>query len=602
MFAIAIELLAGRYTATQFNDRSAAEWPPHPARLYSALVAAWADSDDPDPDERAALRWLEEQGAPAIHCGQEHLRSVVTHFVPVNDPSALTRGDSWAQSTYASLQGGRLAVLEAERAGDPKALKRAQATLAKAEKKATEDAAKVGKPTGSESRAIAGAVLEVLPENRGKQGRSYPTVIPDETSVWFTWPDAQPSHEVMQALDVLLSRVGRIGHSSTLVACRCSDTGPEEKPAWVPAGPGATASGARLRVPRAGLLDRLELAYATHHGEEPRTLPAAMTSYRQPAAERASLRRPVLGGDWYILGFSQDDPGNQKLPYAIQALAVTKAARGAILAHSVQPVPEFLSGHQNSATGSGATPPLRAPHLAIVPLMNAGNPHSDGTIFGIALVLPVTATDEDRDAVETALTAWADAGFRLTMPSAGAGGPVLYRLDGLGVDRATEAREPAWLTAGLAGRRKTVRREYWCSPARRWLTVTPIALDRFPGNLRSRQPQTRERAEMEAAAGIAQACVNAGLADRADDVSVTVRLDAPLVGLPASPGGQRGPGQRWYPGYQTGSGVARAGVHAEIEFREPVQGPVLIGAGRFLGYGLCLPYDRDRARTTGGRG
>jgi CRISPR-associated protein Csb2 len=321
-----------------------------------------------------------------------------------------------------------------------------------------------------------------------------------------------------------------------------------------------------------------------------------MTSYRQPKAERASLRRPVLGGDWYILGFRQDDSRNQRFPYAIQALAVTRATRSALLAHSQQPVPAFLSGHQDQATGNGATPPLRAPHLAVVPLMNAGNPHSDGTIFGIALVLPVTATSGDRDAVETALTAWAEAGFRLTIPGARADGSVLYQLEGLGVDRATEDREPAWLTAGLAGRRKTVRREYWCRPARRWLTVTPIALDRFPGNLRSRQSRTRERAEMEAAAGIAQACVNAGLADRAEDVTVTVRLDAPLVGLPASPGGQRGPGQRWYPSYQTGSGVARAGVHAEIEFPELVQGPVLIGAGRFLGYGLCLPVRTGEAQ------
>jgi len=40
---------------------------------------------------------------------------------------------------------------------------------------------------------------------------------------------------------------------------------------------------------------------------------------------------------------------------------------------------------------------------------------------------------------------------------------------------------------------------------------------------------------------------------------------------------------------QTGSGTPRACVHAEIEFTEPVRGPVLVGAGRYFGYGLCLP-------------
>jgi len=90
MLAIAVELLSGRYTATQFNDRNRPEWPPHPARLFSAMVAAWADNDDPDPAERSALRWLEEQDPPSIHCGERYSRSVVTHFVPVNDPTALT--------------------------------------------------------------------------------------------------------------------------------------------------------------------------------------------------------------------------------------------------------------------------------------------------------------------------------------------------------------------------------------------------------------------------------------------------------------------------------------------------------------------------------
>src|ERR1700689_1775422 len=94
MFAITVELLAGRYTATQFNDRNRPEWPPHPARLFSAMVAAWADNDEPDSAERSALRWLEEQDPPFIHSGEEHRRSVVTHFVPVNDPTALTSGAS----------------------------------------------------------------------------------------------------------------------------------------------------------------------------------------------------------------------------------------------------------------------------------------------------------------------------------------------------------------------------------------------------------------------------------------------------------------------------------------------------------------------------
>ena len=71
MLAIRIDLLAERYTATEFNDRNRAEWPPHPGRLFSALVAAWADEPAPSPDERRAIEWLEGLDPPAIVCDVE---------------------------------------------------------------------------------------------------------------------------------------------------------------------------------------------------------------------------------------------------------------------------------------------------------------------------------------------------------------------------------------------------------------------------------------------------------------------------------------------------------------------------------------------------
>ncbi len=586
MFAIAVELLAGRYTATQFNDRSEPEWPPHPARLYSAMVAAWADSDEPDPAERAALRWLEDQGAPEIHCGEDYRRAVVTHFVPVNDATALTRDVS--RSTYTSIESARRTLAGAQRSGDARAAQRAHAALAKVQAKAAADATKAGTSTGRETASVAAAVLEVLPEYRGKQGRTYPTVIPDKPTVWFVWPAAAASAQDRQTLDALLGRVARIGHSSTLVACRCAETGPESEPTWIP---GGATSGMRIRVPRSGLIDRLERAFETHHGEEPRTLPAGMTNYHRPRKIRLKARVPLLGGDWYVLGFTQ-----RKFPSATQALLVSRATRNALLAHGDQPSPEILSGHQRQLGADGPTPPLGRSHLAVVPLLNVGNPHSDGAIFGIALVLPADCPGEDREAVERALRAWAAAGgpdeLELLLPAGSSGRSVRYTLEDLGVDRSGVSTGPAWLNTALASRRKTTMREYWCRPAQRWLTVTPIALDRFPGNLRSPKPEARDRAEAEAAAAVARACVFAGLADKPEDVKVSIRLDAPFAGIPASPAGRGTHGQRQFPGYQTGSGVPRVCVHAEIKFAQPVQGPVLIGAGRYLGYGLCLPRDR----------
>ena len=69
------------------NDRHRPEWPPHPQRLFSALVAIWADADEPDPLEREALEWFETLAAPEIRCSAAFTRSAVISFVPVNDAS-----------------------------------------------------------------------------------------------------------------------------------------------------------------------------------------------------------------------------------------------------------------------------------------------------------------------------------------------------------------------------------------------------------------------------------------------------------------------------------------------------------------------------------
>jgi len=214
-------------------------------------------------------------------------------------------------------------------------------------------------------------------------------------------------------------------------------------------------------------------------------------------------------------------------------------------------------------------------------------------VSGIALILPVECPDPDKEAVERAVRSWSAAGFELLLPAFAGGQPVRLTLQDLGADRA-DGRQ-GWLDTALTARRKTTTRDYWCRPARRWLTVTPIALDRFPGNLRSRE-LARDRAEAEAAASVARACVFAGLADSPGQVRVSIRLDAPLVGVPASPGGRRSRGQPQFPGYQTGSGTPRACVHAELEFTGPVRGPVLVGAGRYFGYGLCLPRQAEGRR------
>lgn len=75
----------GAFGAADVSARGDAEWPPHPDRLFQALVDAAAGSAQP------ALRWLEQQSAPGILCGDavplQWGRNGAA-FVPVNYPGS----------------------------------------------------------------------------------------------------------------------------------------------------------------------------------------------------------------------------------------------------------------------------------------------------------------------------------------------------------------------------------------------------------------------------------------------------------------------------------------------------------------------------------
>jgi CRISPR-associated protein Csb2 len=87
MFALRVTYLTRRVYAATFesvSSKTEPEWPPHPSRLFSALVAAWGDGGA-EVELLPALKWLEEQPAPIIYAGTHTTRRVVQTFVPVND-------------------------------------------------------------------------------------------------------------------------------------------------------------------------------------------------------------------------------------------------------------------------------------------------------------------------------------------------------------------------------------------------------------------------------------------------------------------------------------------------------------------------------------
>ena len=91
MFALRVTYLTGRVYSAVFDDgdvKAAPEWPPHPSRLFSALVAAWGEGGAEE-ELQPALEWLENQGAPTIYGGNCTVRKLVEAFVPVNDSRTL---------------------------------------------------------------------------------------------------------------------------------------------------------------------------------------------------------------------------------------------------------------------------------------------------------------------------------------------------------------------------------------------------------------------------------------------------------------------------------------------------------------------------------
>ncbi|MDE0135273.1 MAG: type I-U CRISPR-associated protein Csb2 [Acidimicrobiaceae bacterium] len=551
MLAIEVNFLTGRYVATAHHDRREHEWPPHPARLFSALVATWADAEEPDLAQRRALEWLESQDPPQISASRDSdvaVRRAVGHFVPVNDASVVAgaqyrrRAERLAElvdryENELEASGGEL-TRNAERVRDKIDKERAVEALVGAAGKTSPDSA-----------------AKLLPSGRGKQERHFPSVTPADPRVVYLW-DIKPETSTRTALSELLAEVTRVGHSSSLVSCRLID----EKPAAT-LSPG---TGTRvLRCTQRGQLAALERLHAGHSGVRPRSLPFIGVPYSEsgdgPAAVDASVR-PNLAGDLLVL----------ELPTEARRMPVTRvvefaqALRGAVFSHAADPLPEGLSGH----TRSGA--PTRDPHVAFLGLPFVGHRHADGRLMGLAMMLPLGLSDEARHAALRAVGQW-----ELAEPR---GACRLTLLGGRTFD--LKRKQPPFEL-------KTLEPQSWSGPAREWVSVTPVALPKNPGQFSRGSAASRAKAWTAAEEQVRQSCLHAGLPE---PERVAVSLDPMAAG--ARPAAAF---PRFVQGSRRGDGVRRRLVNAAVCFGEFVEGPMLIGAGRFLGLGLMRPISPTSA-------
>ncbi len=488
MLALAWQYLTGRAVATHPTDRNRPEWPPHPDRVFQALVAAWAEAGQ-DLSQRAALEWLSALPPPlvAVPADVEPCAAPAV-FVPVNDTHGPARGP------------------------------------------------------------YKDAHLGLLPECRARKERRFPAVFAGDGVCALVWPDADPGQH-RAPLEALCRTVTRIGHSSSLVRAFLTDSPPE--PSWVPLAAGdERGAELRLRVPGPGRLAQLVEAYADGKEHWERPPPARWHAYARPAPEvtvpqtvfdpRLIILRRVAGERRFALGGAQVP----RLVESLRKALIAAAERtGSAVAKAV------FSGH--TADGS----PAQCPHAACFPLPFVGAEHADGHLLGLAIALPRGLPRPDEDACYRALAEALDPetnALRLTCGAAGAMS-LVYE------DRDTPLRPWA------------LRPETWTHPARCWATVTPIVLDRFP-------PKRGKDADHEAVSTIAMACARIGLPLPA---RVRVLPASTLTGSPAA--------HQIAPLRRKPDGARRWHVHAQLIFAVPVSGPVLLGAGRYCGYGLCKP-------------
>jgi CRISPR-associated protein Csb2 len=393
---------------------------------------------------------------------------------------------------------------------------------------------------------------DVLPALRSRQPRRFPAVRPHDRVVRLFWLGAEPEQETLAALQLLARDTAYVGHSASLTRCRfLIDLEPPDL---------SEARSPQRRV-YAGRLAELRQAFDA--GRRP--LPGARVA---PAPEAKRERTNHFGARWLILEHIGGD-----MPDIRACALVAKSIRDALLSGYRRidlgdRIPEVVSGHTHEGT------PARAPHLAIIPLPFAGFPHADGHVMGFALVPPQDSPILDDERFRKALRKLApldeQRGRRVLTLKTKAGTP---QSQAFSIDLSPTFEPPV--------NKRSLDPALYVGSARIFATLTPIALDRH-------LKEKGEARQEEIAAQIAAACSGSGLPE---PEAVVADKHSAIEGAPSAyPSGQSPDWMGWR---LPKSLASRQLTHAVIRFRESVEGPVILGAGRFLGLGLCRPLGEE---------
>lgn len=425
------------------------------------------------------------------------------------------------------------------------------------------------------------AILQSVALTRDRQPRTFARAWLEHDTVFLNWPDAMVDDSVRVALAGLCAKVTRIGHSSSFVQMWLARKEEISEPNWIPDEARAIV---HLRIAGPGTLEDLSLRYNGEAVKTYATLKVIAADDSDKKTQRTAKKRlkeefseetppqlrPELSfSQGYALSTQSDGvpavAGTVFSPHLLvfklepeeapyrhldlpSVLALSKRWREAILSKAndlSDSVRSILSGHDPNGA------PFEGPHLAFLPLAFVGqHQHSDGHLLGMALALPTEVSSGDRRGVLVAIGRVREL--------------VLGRMGAWRIEAERSTRPLRNLCA-----------EAWTgypSGCTHWSTVTPVVYDRHP--------KTKDKAEYleQVADMIGQACLRIGLPSKPREVIVT-SISAHL-GVPPS---------HAFPRLQRKDGSERRHVHAILVFEEPMCGPILIGAGRYRGYGFFRP-------------
>jgi len=399
------------------------------------------------------------------------------------------------------------------------------------------------------------------------------------------WREVEPSAETRRSLASLSSKVTRIGHSASLVQMWVAgDSELTPSPNWVPDDDRAVI---RLRVATQGTLDDLERRFNGPAIEEYASILVEADNISDKKAQKAARdrlkeefgsgapprHRPHLS---VFQGYAPSLPGEEASPVApgtffsphilpltlerldgpyrhldlLSVLAVCQGWRKALCSQCDDlsaGVASILSGHAANGT------PLDGPHLAFVPLAFIGSPKSDGHLLGIGLALPEAITRDERRGLFTAIG-------RVRELKLGRLG--CWQVDSVTSQRPLFNLVPDTWTGYPKG-------------ATHWASVTPIAFDQHA------KAKDKAAYQTEIAGTIRLACQRIGLPDPKEVIVAPVSAH---LGVPPA---------HAFPRLLRKDGSERRHSHAILIFEQSVRGPILLGAGRYRGYGLCRPMAEE---------